>query len=144
MLRSVLGIIGGLMAGFWLILGVEKLGNRFYPPPPGLDLSKPEVVIEFMKSHPTPTGLLVFVLLAWAVGTFVGAGIAARIAGVAKIRHGMVIGVLFLLASLNQMSMFPHPTWFWIAGVVEFLPVAYLGARLVTLAPTEKPEGFEE
>jgi len=37
-------------------------------------------------------------------GLFIGAGIAARIAPVWKVGHGMIIGLLFLLSSIGQMS----------------------------------------
>jgi hypothetical protein len=142
MLRSVLAIFGGLMAGFWLILGITKLGNRFYPPPTWLDYSKPETIERTIRE--TPTGMLMFLLLAWGVGTFISAGIAARIAPSWKIGHGMIIGGLFLFNSLGQTAALPYPLWFKIAGPALFLPMAYLGARLVTLAPTEKPATFEE
>ena len=126
--RSVLAVVVGLIAGFWLIVAGERLGNRVYPPPPWLDVNKPESIAEAMKV--IPSGALALVLLSWAVGTFIGAGIAARIAPAWKVGHGMIIGVLFLMASIGNMSMFPHPLWVWIVGVAEFLPVAYLGAKL--------------
>jgi hypothetical protein len=139
--RSVLAVFLGILSCFFLILAVEMLGQLVYPPPPGMDFSKPETVEAAMKT--LKPGQFAFVLGAWAVGTFIGSGIAARIAPLWKIGHGMIIGVMFLLASIGQMKMFPHPTWFWVVGVAEFLPVAYLGAKLVTLAPT-KPAPLPE
>jgi hypothetical protein len=142
MVRSVLGILGGLMAGFWLILGVETIGSLIYPPSVLIDWNKPETIELAMKS--APVGQLIFVLVAWSIGTFVGSGITARVASSHKIIHGMVIGVFFQFAGIQQMRMWEHPTWFWFAGLSLFLPLAFLGARLVTLAPTEKPASIEE
>jgi hypothetical protein len=157
MLRRFLAIFGGLMAGFWLILGITKLGNLIYPPPAFLDFAKPETIdpasieqakIELAKIElaikSTPTGMLWILLLAWALGTFVSAGIAARIAPTGKIGHGLAIGGIFLFSNLVQLLPFPYPVWFKIAGAAVFLPMAYLGARLVTLAQVEKPIGFAD
>ena len=144
LVRSVLGVFLGVISCFFLILAVEMVGQKVYPPPPGMDFTRPETVEAAMRD--LKPGQFAFVLGAWAVGTFIGAGIAARIAPVAKVWHGMAIGVLFLLMSLGQMSMFPHPTWFKVIGLAEFLPLAYLGARLSSLdhstrhAPSEQAE----
>ena len=134
-----------MMAGFWLILGITKLGQRFFPLPTdlvGLDFNKVESFEAAARS--TPTGMLIFLVFAWGIGTFVSSGIAARIVHSNKIAHGMIVGGLFFFNSLGQTVPLPYPLWFKIVGPAVFLPMAYLGARLVTLAPTEKPQGFPE
>jgi hypothetical protein len=131
--RSVLAVFLGMISSFFLILAIEVLGGLAFPPPPGLDSPNAETAAAAWKL--IAPGMFAIVLVAWAVGTFIGAGIAARIAPRWKVGHGMIIGVLLLLASINQMGMFPHPLWVWVVGVAEFLPVAYLGAKLVTAAP---------
>ncbi len=142
MVRSVLGVIGGVMAGFWVILGVIKLGNRFYPPPAFLDYEKPETIFEAIRT--TPTGMLLFLVLAYAIGTFIGAGITARIAADAKVGHGMVVGGFFFFINFLQNVPMPYPLWFKFAGLAVFLPMAYLGAKLVTIAPTKKPDSLDD
>jgi hypothetical protein len=92
----------------------------------------------------TPTGMLAFLVGSYAVGTFVGAGITARIASESKIVHGMVVGGILLFLNLGQNLNLPYAVWFKVVGALVFLPMAYLGARLVTLAPTPKPESFED
>jgi hypothetical protein len=142
MFRGVLAIIGGVMASFWLTIGLIRLGSQLYPPPTWLDINKPETLLEAIRT--APTGLLVFLLFAYSLATFVGAGIASRIAHEAKIRHGMMVGALLLVLNLSQNLGLPYPRWFKIAGALVFLPMAFLGARLVTLAPTEKPESIDD
>jgi hypothetical protein len=131
--RSVLAIFLGMISCFFLILAIQKLGALVFPAPQGLHSPDAETAAAAWKSI-TP-GMFAIVLVAWAVGTFIGAGITARVAPQWKMGHGMIIGVLTLLSGLSQMQMFPHPTWFKVIGVIEFLPVAYLGARLVTAVP---------
>jgi len=71
---------------------------------------------------------LLFVLAAWAVGSFGGAAMAAFIARRAPIMHGLIVGGILLAAGVANLVAFPHPLWFTIVGVLEFLPMAWLGA----------------
>jgi hypothetical protein len=141
-LRSLLAAILGLLAGFWIILAGQLLGQKIYPPPPWLDVNNPDSLAAAMKV--IPAGALAIVLVSWAVGTFIGSGIAARIAPTWKIGQGMIVGILFLMSGISNMSMFPHPPWFWIIGVVEFLPVAYLGAKLNSGVVSKDPTAVIE
>lgn len=40
-----------------------------------------------------------------------------------------------LIAGIINMVMIPHPVWFWILGIIVFLPSAYAGYRV---APARK------
>jgi hypothetical protein len=135
MTRSILAVVGGLFAGFFLILAFEMLSQLIYPPPPWMKMDDPKSIAEAVKQ--APTGAFVLVLISWALGTFIAAGIAARIAPGAKMAYGLSIGAVFLIAGIMNMSMFPHPVWMWVIGLAEFLPVAYLGARLVTIGQSQ-------
>jgi hypothetical protein len=127
-LRSVLAVLLGAVAGGVLIMAVEMLGATIYPLPPGVDPSDSEAVRKAMAG--VPAGALLLVLLGWILGTFAGAWIAARLALKSPMRHGLVLGVLFLAAGIKNMLDFPHPVWFWVLGIMVFLPAAYFGAKL--------------
>ena len=128
-IRSVLTVLAGAIVAGILIAVVEAIGHHVYPPPPGIDPTDPESLRTAMESM--PLGALVAVLLAWGVGTFAGSWLAARIAGRAGMVHGMVVGVLMLVAGVANMLMIPHPLWFWGAGVAVFPLTAWLGGRMV-------------
>ncbi|MCK6623004.1 MAG: hypothetical protein HUU32_18855 [Calditrichaceae bacterium] len=199
MMRSVLAVIAGVVAAGIIIALVEMAGQQIYPLPEGVNPADPESVKAAMAN--IPTGGLLFVLLAWALGSFGGGWLAARIAGsfkliklteqslvnlkseglpidiISKLKiikdigsakeeeefwgilkatigdeqsvkykllilkhalvtnqhrvlHGMIVGGIMLLAGIVNMAMIPHPLWFWVVGVLIFLPAAYLGARL--------------
>jgi hypothetical protein len=129
-LRSILAIFAGLFVGFVAVFVGEMLGHHLAPPPPGMDVHNTESMAEAMKSM--HSGAFVAVLLAWSVGTFAGAWVASKIAIVGKLWHGMAIGVFFLAAGSHVLFTIPHPTWVVVIGLVEPLPVAYLGAWLAT------------
>ena len=136
--RSVMAVLVGCVAAFFHIGAIESLNYLLYPPPEGLDPSKPETLAAYMKV--IPTGALVIVLVAWMVGTFAGSWITSRLAPAPKRNHGLVIGVLLMLAAIGNMRAFPHPIWMWVVSLGSFLPVSYLGSMLA--APKGRPDPF--
>jgi hypothetical protein len=129
-MRSVMAVVVGCLAAFFHIGAIESLNYLFYPLPEGLDPAKPETIVAYMKV--IPTGALFVVLLAWMVGTFAGSWITTRLAPSPKRNHGLVIGALFLLAAIGNMSAIPHPLWFWVVSLASFMPVSYLGTYLAS------------
>lgn len=126
--RSILAVLLGLILAGVVIATVEATSHQIYPPPEGLNLSDPEAALAVMSD--VPTGALVFVLLAWILGSFTGGWLSARVADRAKTVHAFVVGGILMIAGILNMMIIPRPVWFWIAGLVVFLPFAYLG-RLV-------------
>jgi hypothetical protein len=132
-LRGVLALVLGVVAAVAATMVTELAGHMVFPTPHGLNHHDPASLGSI------PIGALVFILVAWAVGTFAGAWVAARVAPGGKLVFGLAIGALFLLAGVAMMLSIPHPLWMWVIGVAEVLPAAYLGARLA--APRRVP-GF--
>jgi hypothetical protein len=126
-LRSVVALILGMVLGFFLIAAIEIGGQVIYPFPADTDLADVKAVKAAFAN--APPVVLLPVLLGWAVGTFAGAALAALMAGRAPEVHGVIIGVLFLLAGIANMLMLPHPLWFWVVGLAVFVPAGYLGAK---------------
>jgi hypothetical protein len=122
--RGILAVVLGFVTFSGVVAFGEHVGHLVYPPPPGFDHHDPHAV------EGLPIGALVAVLVAWGVGAFAGAWVAARLAPGAKMAFGLGIGVIGLVAAIAIMRMLPHPKWMWVVGVVEFLPLAYLGAWL--------------
>ncbi|MFL6193506.1 MAG: hypothetical protein ACJ75H_05005 [Thermoanaerobaculia bacterium] len=127
-LRSILAVLCGALVGGAVILGMELVGTRVFPPPASLAPADPESMRAAMAA--LPLGAFVMVLAGWALGTFAGAWVAARVAGRSPLGHGLAVGLLFLAAGVANMLSLPHPVWFWVVGVLLFLPAGYLGGRL--------------
>src|SRR6185503_3301009 len=71
LLRSVAGGLFGACMATGVIILIEQISGRLYPPPPGLRYGDTEAMKAFMASLPTAAFLMV--LLAWGLGTFAGA-----------------------------------------------------------------------
>jgi hypothetical protein len=105
---------------------VEFLGHKFYPLPPGVDLRDEKAMAIYAESVPVQAMMLV--LLGWALGTFAGAWVAARIAIMAKVAY--LVGGIFLAAAVANMLLVPHPKWMLISALVVIPICAYFGGRL--------------
>jgi hypothetical protein len=69
--------------------------------------------------------------LAHALGTFVGAFIAAKIAATSKMIIAIAIGIVFMIGGIMMVMMLPSPLWFDATDLVlAYIPMAYLGAKL--------------
>jgi hypothetical protein len=127
--RSVLAVLAGTITAGVLIAIVEATSSAiFYPLPPGMDLHDHEAMREHI--HSLPIGAFLFVLADWAIGSFAGSWVAARLATRARPVHGLIVGAFFLLSGVLNMLMIPHPWWMWVGGIVALAGCSYLGARL--------------
>jgi hypothetical protein len=132
LVRSILAILAGIIVGSVIIAALEFVGHLVYPLPEGLDPRDPvdrKALEDYVANAPVGSHLLL--LLAYAVGTFVGAWLAAALAGRKPIVHGIIAGAFFLLATIANLQMIEHPTWFVVVNLVLVLPLAYAGAKLV-------------
>jgi hypothetical protein len=127
-LRSILAVLSGLVVAAILIGGIEAVSSKVYPPPAGLDVNTRAALADYVKTM--PTGAFLFVLAAWAFGSFAGAWVAARIAGRQPLVHGGVLGGILLCAGIANMLRLPHPAWMWVAGVAIFVGCSYAGAAI--------------
>jgi len=132
-LRSVLAVVFGLILGAAVILAVQALGHQVYPIPEGLDVRDPEALKAYVAE--APVGVLLFVLAAYALGSFAGGAFAGWYARRAPATHGLIVGAVLLAGGVANLLMIPHPAWFAVACVAVFVPAAYLGARLVRKPP---------
>jgi hypothetical protein len=148
-LRSVLGVILGAVVATVLMM-VAETGNflAFKPTEaPGIDdFGKlKEWMDEFQKDpkqvtawvNTLPIWAMVVVQLGWAVGTFAGAWVSAKIAGWAHLVHGLIIGALILIGTIANFYElkshgFDHPSWMIVLGVLLPIPVAFLASKLAT------------
>lgn len=128
MLRTILGIILGIIAMMISVSGFESIGHLLYPPPPGLDPNDLDQLDSIVAA--APVGAMAMLVAGWCLGTLIGGGIAARIARhprvaacvVALVVITGVVGMAFLLPS--------HPTWVAVLGIALPIPLALLIAKL--------------
>lgn len=138
LIRNVLAVVAGFVVGSVVNMGLVTVSGSIIPPPAGADVTTAEGLKASM--HLFQPRHFLFPFLAHALGTLVGATVAALLAVSYKRRLALVIGVLFLAGGVTAVSMLPSPMWFNVVDLVgAYLPMAWLGgmlgARKATAAP---------
>jgi hypothetical protein len=130
-IRNILAVIAGAIVGSAVNMGIVMLGGSVIPPPNGADTTTMEGLKESM--HLFQPQHFIFPFLAHALGTFVGALLAAVIAANRKMIFALSIGVFFLIGGIINITMLPSPIWFTILDLAgAYLPMAYLAGKLVS------------
>jgi hypothetical protein len=127
-LRSILAVLAGIVVGFVVVAALEFLDTTLFPLPAGLDLHDTAAIKQAMAR--APLAALILVIVGWGISALLGSWVAARIARAPKVLHGMIVGIFLLGAAITDMLEFPHPVWFWICGLLIFLPASYIGSGL--------------
>lgn len=134
--RIVAAVTLGLIVGAAVNMALIMVGGALVPPPPGANVTDQE---SLRRAMPLFTARhFLFPLLAHAMGSLVGAHVAARIAPLAARRWALLVGAFFLVGGVQMARELPAPGWFLALDLaLAYLPAAWLGARL---APLPKPD----
>ncbi len=127
--RNVLAVIAGLVAGSVANMGLVMLGGIVIAPPAGVDPSN----LDSIKAsiHLFEAKHFLFPFLAHAAGALIGGLVASIIAGSRAMIMALIIGVLFLLGGIAASLMIPAPAWFIAADLLlAYIPMALLGWKL--------------
>ena len=135
MIRNAAAAIAGLITAFVLIMLIEKLGHFIYPPPPDLDFSDPEAIRPYIATLPFPA--LMFPMLAWMTGAFVGSLVACLIGIARPMAFAVIVGGLVLAGTVSNLIVIPHPLWFSVLSLLGIVASAWLAMRLVTRPQAE-------
>ena len=128
-LRNILAVVFGLVAGGGVNMSLIVAGSSMIPPPAGVDVSDAQSIAASM--HLFEPKHFVFPFLAHALGTLAGATTAFLIAASNKSVLAYVIGVASLAGGIAASFMIPAPVWFIILDLlVAYIPMAWLGTLI--------------
>jgi hypothetical protein len=129
MLRNVLAVIAGLIAGSIVNMGLVMLGSSLVSPPAGVDMTNMESIKA--SAHLFEAKHFLFPFLGHAAGTLVGALTASLVGVSSRIILAFIVGAFFLLGGIAAAFMIPAPLWFLAADLlIAYLPMAWLGWKL--------------
>lgn len=125
-LRNILAVIAGFIVGSIVNGLLISISSSVIPLPEGADTSTMEglqaAIPLFEPKH------FLFPFLAHALGTLVGAFVAAKISSNYGLQLAMLVGTIFFIGGLYMVFIVPAPLWFDILDlVVAYLPMAYIG-----------------
>lgn len=130
-LKNVIAVGAGIVVGMIVNMSIIMASGSVIPLPEGVDPADMESLKGNMHLFEAKHFIMPF--LAHALGTLVGAFIAALIAASQKMKFAIGIGVFFLLGGIANIMMLPSPLWFTILDLVgAYIPMGILGGRLAT------------
>jgi len=129
MWRKALGVVGGIAAGMAVTTVAETIEGLLHPIPESvnpLNVESNRVYIARL-----PPGAFVLVLCGHALGSIAAGAVATLIARRTAVWPAIAAGVvLFFFGAINVLAL-PHPAWFIGPDLACYIPLAWLGARLV-------------
>lgn len=107
MLWKILGVVFGVIVAGMAVAGGEFVLAAIWPMPQSGGMPDSEAMKTFMAG--VPLGMKIGLAAVYAVATFLGAVVAAR---VAKGRWaGWTITTIMLMLTVANFVMLPHPVW---------------------------------
>lgn len=127
--RNGVALVAALVAGSAVNMGLIAVSASAIPPPAGADVTTAAGLKASM--HLFEPRHFVFPFLAHALGTLVGALVAARLAASRKRALAVSVGAVFLAGGIASAWMLPAPLWFIALDLVgAYLPMAWLGWKV--------------
>lgn len=128
-LRNVLGLLLGLIVGAVINGLIINISGLIIPPPEGLDVKTMEGLKAGM--HLMEPRHFIMPFLAHAIGTLVGAFIAAKVCATRKMTFAIATGFVFLIGGTANVIMLPSPIWFTLTDLIlAYIPMGWLGGKL--------------
>ncbi len=129
-LRNILALLVGIIVGGIVNTLIINFSGSVIAPPEGVDTTTAEGLKEGIHLFEPKHFLMPF--LAHALGTLIGAYLAALIAATYKMKFAYAIGFVFLLGGIAAVVMIPAPLWYNVTDLVlAYIPMAWLGGRWV-------------
>jgi uncharacterized membrane protein len=130
-LRNVLAILAGVFIGGLVNGGLISISGSIVPLPEGVNPNDVNSIAENLHLYEAKHFIMPF--LAHALGTLVGAFVAASIVVNNKMMFGIVIGIFFLVGGVMISMIIPAPTWFIALDLlVAYIPMGWLGGKLAS------------
>ena len=132
MWRKALGILGGIAAGAAVGTAAEWIDGLLHPPPAWTDPGNVESYRIFVAR--LPTSAFVLLLCGHALGSLAAGAIATLIARKSAMWPAVAAGVALFFSGAVAVIALPHPNWFVGLDLACYVPLAWLGSRLVVSA----------
>lgn len=123
--KRILSIVVGIAVAIILVMLTDEISGKMAPAPPNIDFKNHEQAVQFMQT--LPLNVFITVLIGYALAAFAGAVTATLISGRTNVRPAMVIGIVLTIGGIMNLVGLPHPIWFMVINVPEYLVFAYLG-----------------
>lgn len=137
-LISVVGVVAGIVIGMAFMMCLHMASPLIYPLPDGVDFmsQEPENLSRLNEWFSTlPATAWLMATACHGLGCMSGAVVAMLISGRRSLVTPVIVGVVFTLCGIMNLSSVPHPTWFPFVDVPAYLVFAVGASRLLKRKP---------
>lgn len=128
MVRKILSVIAGLLAGLIIIFIGDGTAGKLYPAPANIHEMDRAAIDDFVMSAPMYVQVVMFIF--WLLSSFLGGMITALIMKAGWKGPVLVTGAILMALALANLAFVHHPAWMIIGSIAGYLPAAYLGGYL--------------
>lgn len=140
-LISVLGVVLGIVIGMAFMISLHMASTLVYPLPESVSFmdDSPENMARLHEWFGTlPTGAFLLATVCHGLGCMSGAIVAMLITGRRSLVTPIIVGVVFTLCGIMNLSSIPHPSWFPFVDVPIYLVLAVVAGILLKRKPDEE------
>lgn len=121
--RNIIAVVAGWILGSIVNGGLIQVGMSVYPV--DVDPNDWDALAAFLENAPSKH--FIFPYLAHALGTLVGAFVAAMISKNRKLSIALIVGGIFFVGGVLVNIILPAPSWFVVADLISYIPMAFIG-----------------
>ncbi len=134
MARKIVAIVAGVVVAVVVLFAVESIGHAIFPPPENIDFNDPQQLSDLLAS--IPIGALLFVPLAWFLGSLSGGVLAIMISREQALLMASIVAAFILAGAVATLMAIPHPLWLVITGIGSILLSTFVATKIgVRLLP---------
>ncbi|NND77105.1 MAG: hypothetical protein HKN39_02845 [Flavobacteriales bacterium] len=127
-LRNILAVIAGLVAGMAANMGFLILLNKLIPVPEGVDFNDMDTIVQAMEAGKYQLKHFITPFVAHSAQALLGAFIAVKLGASKHLVLAFIIGGLSLVGGFLAVTLIPAPLWYNIIDLVfAYIPMSLIG-----------------
>ena len=130
MVRKILAVVVGIVAGSIVNMAIVTLSNNLYPYPETVDPNDFDAVRAHIEANGMAMGAMLLILAAHSIGSLASGLVCGLIAKRPWYAAAIGLGLLWTAGGIAMLMILPAPLWFQITDVVLYVPAAILGVMI--------------
>ena len=129
-IKIILTNTGAILAGAVVMILIQQINLMLFPLPSWVDTNNSEHLAQVMVNLPITA--LLMVELSYILGCITAGALLSLFLRNHLAVSVWVIGSIYTVMGLINLLMVPHPIWLAVLSSVTYIPMVWLGAKILT------------